>query len=1156
MKNLRRIIFLFAVLACTIQSMQAYEYFTIYFTDGTKSKAFYATDVDSIRYSKLDVDSIEYADWQVQEIWTVDSVYRYPLSAIANLSFTDVDENKVAEDIASTSAEIAPIYAQCNSTEEISSRLSEIKSIIGVENAWTDHQTMFVEIKDFGVISYLYPPRDNSVAGYLADKSTANLSRTNKIKRTASMRISTHDREDAKSICIVNQQSKDETRQNKIYASTELEKNCKALGMTTKIESQPLPSFFENEIYNYDIIVLMTHGHYDEVSGLHWLTTSDELYVIKKHEKVSTDVLADIIVSRGYYKKYSTKDISITCIPEVRNGDSCQVYYATISNQFISKQKKHFDNYGNVIVFNTACQSLKGSPKDAYNLAYAFGQKGARSYLGYDESNQIGTGASVLYMLRLLNGQSTERAFETLPNEWKEEKFEYPEESGNKVNPILKHIHSTNYGITTPNTLAAEFDNDRVTIKGSIKILNPYGEEASNNEYGLIYSTSPNMENYRDTECEFDYDEQTHDVIMKYTFKEEDLQAGNKFYYCAYMNDGYSECYGEIKSFSMGEPYAVLNDEILTFYYDSKKDEREGTVYDVKEYYASAPAWSNQFTKAVFDISFANYQPTSTAAWFYACSSLKTIENLCYLNTSNVTNMGRMFYYCNSLTSLDLSSFITSNVTDMSKMFCWCSSLTSLDVSSFDTSNVTNMEGLFWDCDSLKSLDVSHFDTSNVTDMADMFWSCKSLKSLDVSSFDTSNVTNMFEMFGRCSSLLSLDLTHFDTTNVTNMTCMFQACSSLSSLDLSNFNTSNVTDMGLMFWCCDSLTHLDFRNLNLTKSYGTQFPSNIVFLDVRNIIINNYTGKELFKGLRKLKTLNLTNANTSNATDMHEMFEGCSSLTSLDLSSFNTSNVTNMGSMFRGCSSLNSLDVSSFNTSNVTNMGYMFSGCSSLNSLDVSSFNTSKVTDMCYMFNSCRSLTSLNLSSFNTSKVTDMHNMFGACSSLTSLDLSSFNTSNVTDMCYMFNSCKSLTSLDLSSFNTSNVTNMCWMFYGCSSLTSLDLSSFDTSNVTDMDNMFLCCSSLTSLDLSSFDTSNVTDMDNMFYGCSSLQTIYAGNWNVFRYYTMFEGCDALRGGKGTHLGKNLYGYDASIPLYYYCSNGGSAAHIDGGKDNPGLFTAK
>ena len=54
------------------------------------------------------------------------------------------------------------------------------------------------------------------------------------------------------------------------------------------------------------------------------------------------------------------------------------------------------------------------------------------------------------------------------------------------------------------------------------------------------------------------------------------------------------------------------------------------------------------------------------------------------------------------------------------------------------------------------------------------------------------------------------------------------------------------------------------------------------------------------------------------------MFYNCSSLTSLNLSNFNTNNVTNMSSMFRYCSKLTSLNLSNFNTNNVTNMRNLF----------------------------------------------------------------------------------------------------------------------------------------------------------------------------------------------------------------------------------------
>ena len=68
--------------------------------------------------------------------------------------------------------------------------------------------------------------------------------------------------------------------------------------------------------------------------------------------------------------------------------------------------------------------------------------------------------------------------------------------------------------------------------------------------------------------------------------------------------------------------------------------------------------------------------------------------------TSDVTDMGSMFYNCSYLTSVPL--FDTSKVTDMSSMFDGCSSLTS--VPSFDTSRVIYMGAMFYDCSRLETI--------------------------------------------------------------------------------------------------------------------------------------------------------------------------------------------------------------------------------------------------------------------------------------------------------------------------------------------------------------------------------------------------------------------------------------------------------------------
>lgn len=187
----------------------------------------------------------------------------------------------------------------------------------------------------------------------------------------------------------------------------------------------------------------------------------------------------------------------------------------------------------------------------------------------------------------------------------------------------------------------------------------------------------------------------------------------------------------------------------------------------------------------------------------------------------------------------------------------------------------------------------------------------------------------------------------------------------------------------------------------------------------------------------KLKTIDLSDLDTSQVTSMIEAFYQCSNLTSIDLTNVNTSNVTNMSYMFAYLGDIESLDVSNFDTSNVTNMYQMFKYCQNLYSLDLSNFDTSKVTNMSEMFYSNMKMRSLDVSNFNVSNVTDMSNMFASCERLTSLDLSSFNTSKVTNMSKMFQYCRDLVTLNLSNLDTSNVTNMDYIFRECTKLTDL-----------------------------------------------------------------------------------------------------------------------
>ena len=289
----------------------------------------------------------------------------------------------------------------------------------------------------------------------------------------------------------------------------------------------------------------------------------------------------------------------------------------------------------------------------------------------------------------------------------------------------------------------------------------------------------------------------------------------------------------------------------------------------------------------------------------------------------------------------------------------------------------------------------------------------------------------------------------------------------------------------------------------------------------------NKDARSMFSGMSNLTTLNISNFDTSQVTNMSSMFSGMSNLTALDLSNFDTSQAMYMGSMFQGMSNITTLDLSNFDTSKVTSIYAMFSGMSNLTTLSISNFYTSKVTYMSSMFLGMSKLTTLDLSNFDTSQVKYMNYMFSGMSNLTTLNISNFDTSQVTDMSYMFMHMSSLTTLDLSNFNTSKVTNMGNMFYGMRNLATFNLSSFDTSKVTNMVSMFSNMSSLTTLDLSNFNTSQVKYMDSMFSLLDKdklmdkLEKIYVNNdfntTKLINSYRMFENRKKLRGGNGSYL---------------------------------------
>lgn len=343
-------------------------------------------------------------------------------------------------------------------------------------------------------------------------------------------------------------------------------------------------------------------------------------------------------------------------------------------------------------------------------------------------------------------------------------------------------------------------------------------------------------------------------------------------------------------------------------------------------------------------------------------------------------------------------------------MFYFCKSLTTLDLSSFNSKEILNTSCMFTGCISLKTIDLSSFDTSKTTDMSFMFSGCSALETIYASSaFTTENVTKDSNMFSNCTKLKKIDMSGSDKTHahigeggyftVAPAWVRFDAATGTLTFQCSSAKTDADTDYFLN------------EARDTPGWYGTKSADIKTVVFKRNFRDARPTTCSLWFGsCTNLTSIEgLENLNTSDVTSMDHMFYKCGELRALDLSGFNTEKVEDMSDMFSNCKNLETLNLSSFKTNNLTNMSEMFLGCNKIAQLDLSGFNTSRVKTLDLVFKNCYALEALDLSSFDTKWVTDMSSLFEYCQSLKTIYVSDrFSTFMVKYSTNMFRSCNNL----------------------------------------------------------------------------------------------------------------------------------------------------
>ena len=552
-------------------------------------------------------------------------------------------------------------------------------------------------------------------------------------------------------------------------------------------------------------------------------------------------------------------------------------------------------------------------------------------------------------------------------------------------------------------------------------------------------------------------------------------------------------------------------------------------------------AWYEENENKTYDIYIApNTQTTGVkikanenSSYLFAfigrntvCTDKQVIYGLENLDTSEVTNMNHMFYYCgyNSMTSLDLgNNFDTSKVTDMAYMFYYCgyNAMTKLDLrDKFNTSNVENMYGMFWMCgyNAMKNLNLGNkFDTSKVTDMTNMFRYCgtRKMNSLDLGTkFNTEKVenyiytdgNNLFRYCGtnNCEIYITKEFYESSTkckigsesiTLTGNRT--FSVSTNHILIDTSKENKATSAFLG-------STT----VNANITREKINSIHILLAKEPIEEGILNNKwkVGEGWDNKNSKLYDVNAYYKELE--TGMYDIYIRSDSLypeEKLILSEDSSYFFANIAKNDACTDKQVIYGLENLDTSEVTNMSYMFYNCGyrTMNNLDVSVLDTSNVEDMSYMFG--YSLSESGISSyiesitfgekFDTSKVKNMEGMFYnfGRQKLQKLDVSSFDTSNVKDMKRMFFGCgyNKITELNLGeNFNTSKVTNMSEMFRGTGNqqMEYLELGDkFNTNEVKNMSKMFMNCGTkkMKILELGEAFNKIAEINEDIFYNCGA-----------------------------------------------------------------------
>lgn len=383
----------------------------------------------------------------------------------------------------------------------------------------------------------------------------------------------------------------DENRSFEREYANQMKENFNSCGLrsVTPVNGEEFNlNFLKNDIYNYDIILMATHGAFD--GQHHWISTGRKYGVFKTFKEIDewTFEVPDWVKDKkdNIKNKLSPGCVSCGFIKEKRDGVKVLVLYAEVSELFFAKSDKRFKGDGRSLFFNTACQSMQ----ENHSFPIALLRNGLGYYFGYTHTNTVGWKACKEFTELILNGYDfVDAAQNHMSFENKKEQVKVPNQQG-KIETVVseldgsehKSLENVHTCIVRPETLEPESPFDG-KLYGKIRQLNPWETEFT---YGFCISEDEMMKSSKALGISFDqcsYDSSNH--IVSFNIEVDDyVKKDGKYYYCAYIYDGKHYCFGDVKQLTIekAEPYTVCDkvNKTMTFYYDGKREMRGGDETD------------------------------------------------------------------------------------------------------------------------------------------------------------------------------------------------------------------------------------------------------------------------------------------------------------------------------------------------------------------------------------------------------------------------------------------------------------------------------------------------------------------------------------------------------------------------------------------------